>query len=382
MDNIIQKICKRCVMDTTDPLITFDEKGICNHCNNFDEVTSKIWFPNDVGRKKIQKIYGKIKNDNLKNNYDCILGLSGGLDSSYLALKLHEAGMRPLLVHVDGGWNSELAVKNIENIINYCGWDLHTIVIDWEEMRDLQLAYFISNVANQDVPQDHAFSASLFHFALKHNIKYIMSGSNIATESILPDAWIGNNKDSINLRSIHKKFGKIKLKKYKTIGFYQYYLYYPFVKKIKTVSPLNFMEYNKTKALSELESKVGYRGYSRKHSESVFTKFYQNHWLPVKFGYDKRKAHFSSLILSNQMTREEALKELETPLYNDKDLKEDKEYIAKKLGISDVEFEQICKLPPHNYSDFSNTINEYKLMKKVQSFMRNKFGITFSNSLR
>lgn len=255
------QVCKSCVMDTSDPYITFDDKGICNHCREFDEVTSKLWFPNEEGRKKLYAVYERIKTINAKKDYDCILGLSGGVDSSYLAIKLYEAGIRPLVVHVDGGWNSELAVQNIENVVNYCGWDLHTIVIDWEDMKDLQLAYLKSGIANQDVPQDHAFFASLYHFATKHGVNYVVSGGNLATESIFPKSWHWSAMDASNLHAIHKKFGTKKLKNYKTIGFYELYFYYPFIKKMKTIRPLNFMPYIKSEALLELKEKIGYKEY-------------------------------------------------------------------------------------------------------------------------
>ena len=379
MENKDYQICTKCVMDTTDPEISFDENGVCNHCREFDEVTSKRWFPNEEGAKKLQAIYEKMKKENAHKDYDCILGLSGGVDSSYLALKLYEAGIRPLVVHVDGGWNSELAVQNIENIVNYCGWHLHTIVIDWEEMKDLQLAYLKSAIANQDVPQDHAFFASLYHFATKHGVNYVISGGNLATESIFPKAWHWSAMDADNLHAINNKFGTKKLKNYKTIGFYELYFYYPFIKKMKTISPLNFMPYIKSEALQELKDKVGYKEYARKHGESVFTKFFQNYWLPMKFGYDKRKPHLASLIVAGQMSREEALKELDKPLYDERELNEDKEYIAKKLGVSDEKFEQILQMPSHKYSDFPNMTEKYDRMKKVQNFVSKLLGKNLSN---
>lgn len=379
MQNKNYQMCTRCVMDTTDSEISFDENGVCNHCREFDEITSKNWFPNAEGTKKLDTIYEKMKKENANKDYDCILGLSGGVDSSYLALKLYEAGIRPLVVHVDGGWNSELAVQNIENLINYCGWHLHTIVINWEEMKDLQLAYLKSGIANQDVPQDHAFFASLYHFATKYGVNYVISGGNIATESISPNSWHWSAMDADNLHAIHNKFGMRKLKDYKTIGFYELYFYYPFIKKMKTIRPLNFMPYIKSDALEELKEKVGYKEYARKHGESVFTKFFQNYWLPMKFGYDKRKIHLSSLIVAGQMTRKEALKELDKPLYDEKELKEDKEYIAKKLGVSNEEFEQILQMPSHKYSDFSNMAEKYNRMKKVQNFVSKLLGRKISN---
>jgi N-acetyl sugar amidotransferase len=373
------QICTRCVMDTTDPEINFDHNGVCNHCREFDDKIKKNWFPNSEGISKLESIFSKMKKDQTKKDYDCILGLSGGVDSSYLAIKLFEAGIRPLVVHVDGGWNSELAVQNIENIVNYCGWHLHTIVIDWEEMKDLQLAYLKSGIANQDVPQDHAFFASLYHFAIKFGIKYVISGGNYSTESIFPNAWHWSAMDAINLHAIHKKFGTRILKNYKTIGFFELYFYYPFIKKMQTIRPLNFMPYIKSDALKELKTKVGYKEYARKHGESVFTKFFQNYWLPMKYGYDKRKAHLSSLIVTDQITRSAALNELECQLYDELELKEDKEYIAKKLGVSYEEFQKILEMKCHKYSDFNNMGILYFKMKKLQNLISNILGKKVSN---
>ncbi|MDB3964674.1 N-acetyl sugar amidotransferase [Amylibacter sp.] len=373
------QVCVNCVMDSSDEAIIFDVAGVCNHCKNFDEVTKNKWLPNAEGAIKLDDIYTKIKRENEKHDYDCILGLSGGIDSSFLALKLFEAGIRPLVVHVDGGWNSELAVKNIENITKYCGWNLHTIVIDWEEMRMLQLAYLKSGIANQDVPQDHAFFASLYKFATKNKIKYVMSGGNIATESILPENWNWDAMDADNLHAINNTFGTKKLMNYKTISFYKLYFYYPFIKRMKTIRPLNYMPYDKSQALEELKRKTDYKEYERKHGESLFTKFFQNYWLPTKFGYDKRKPHLSSLIVSGQITRKRALLELEKPLYDENELKNDKRYIAKKLGISDIEFEALLNMPKHDYSEFKNNEVKYKRMKKIQSLVLRVFSKNLSN---
>ncbi len=373
------KVCSQCVMDTSDPAISFDANGVCNHCLDFRVVLSKSWFPNDEGKRKWQSIVEIIKRDEKNKPYDCILGLSGGIDSSYLAIKVLEVGLRPLVIHVDGGWNSELAVQNIEKVVKYCGWDLHTIVIDWEEMRDLQLAYMKSGIANQDVPQDHAFFASIYHYATKHKIRYILSGGNLATESIFPRAWHWAAMDAINLRAIHKKYGKVKLKKYKTISFFEYYFYYPFFKRMKTVRPLNFMPYVKSEALDILKKRVGYKEYERKHGESIFTKFFQNYYLPMKFGYDKRKPHLSSLIVSGQITRDQALSELQKPLFVEKELISDKEYVAKKLGVSLPEFEEILKRPSLSYRDFPNMERYYTVMKKVQATLSRVLGRGIEN---
>jgi N-acetyl sugar amidotransferase len=362
-------------MDTTDPEIIFDESGVCNHCRHFDEVTSKNWFPNEEGAQKLNLIITRIKQDaNDKHAYDCILGLSGGVDSSYLALKAYEWGVRPLVVHVDAGWNSELAVANIEKIVKHCNFDLHTHVVDWQEMRDLQLAYLRSGVANQDVPQDHVFFASMYHFATKHRVKYILSGGNSATEGIFPAAWHGSAMDSKNLKGIHRRYGENRLKTYNTISFFKYYLWYPFVKKMRTIRPLNYIPYNKAIAIKELETTIGWRSYGRKHCESFFTKFFQNYYLPTKFGYDKRRPHLSSLIVSGQLTRDEAMVELEKPLYDRHELEADIEYFCKKLQISRHEFNELMEAPVHHYSDFPNWDWKHRIIKKAQSFVERTSG--------
>ena len=362
------QICNKCVMDTSDPDIKFDQNGVCNHCIEFEKVTSKLWYPNEEGLKMLEEIFNNVKKEGKNHEYDCILGLSGGVDSAYLAVKIKEYGLRPLVVHVDAGWNSEIAVSNIERIVKYCNYDLYTYVIDWEEMSDLQGAYFKSGIANQDVPQDHAFFAILYHYAVSNNISYVISGGNTATEGIAPPlAWENSAMDSVNLKAIHKKFGTIKLKNYRTISFFQYYISYPFIKKMKTIRPLNFMPYNRAEAISELVEKVGFKEYGRKHGESVFTRFYQNYYLPRKFRFDKRLPHYSTLILTDQMTREEALEKLKQPLYdNELSLKYDINFFCRKLGINEKEFEVIMNSPAHSYKDYPNWDKYYKIIKKIQ----------------
>ena len=354
-------------MDTSDPDIHFDERGVCNHCIKFDSVTRKQWFPNEKGLRLWAEAVEKIKSEGKSKEYDCVLGLSGGVDSSYLALKLHDWGLRPLVVHVDAGWNSEHAVANIEAIVKYCGYDLHTHVVDWEEMRNLQLAYLRAGVANQDVPQDHIFFASLYHFATKSNIRYVISGGNIATEGVFPAAWLGSAMDEINLRAIYQQYGDGRqLRQFKTISFFQYYFWYPFIKRMRTLRPLNFMPYDKKSALEELERTIGYKPYPRKHGESLFTKFYQNYWLPTKFGYDKRRPHLSSLVVSGQLTREQALEKLVEPLYDPTELEIDISYFCKKMQISREQFDELMQAPIHSYLDFPNWDGRYNMLKLLQ----------------
>lgn len=358
--------CTRCVMDTTDPQINFDAQGVCNHCHQFEEVTRKRWYPNAEGARLWAAHLEEIKAAGKGQEYDCIIGLSGGVDSSYLAIKAHEWGLRPLVMHVDAGWNSELAVANVEAIVKHCGYDLHTHVVDWEDMRDLHLAYLRAGVSNQDVAQDHAFFAGLYHFATRKKIRYVLSGGNLATESIFPTSWHGSAMDAINLKAIHKKYGERKLKNYQTISFFEYYFWYPFVKKMRVLRPLNYMHYNKVEALREMEKTVGYKPYPRKHGESVFTKWFQNYYLPVKFNMDKRLPHLSSLIVSGQMTREEALQKLEEPLYDPAELEIDINYLCKKLRISRQEFDGFMSAKAHDYSDFPNWDGHYQFVRNAK----------------
>jgi N-acetyl sugar amidotransferase len=354
-------------MDTSDEQISFDSEGICNHCRRFDMVSRAQWFPGADGEPRLQSMLTAMKTAGRGKDYDCILGLSGGIDSSYLALKMREWGLRPLVVHVDAGWNSELAVANIEKLVSHCKFDLHTHVVNWEEMRDLQLAFLRSGIPNQDVPQDHIFFASLYHFAVRNGIRTILSGGNLATEGIFPASWHGSAMDAINLRAIHRRFGERPLRHYRTIGFFDYYLWYPFVRRMRTLRPLNFMPYVKLHALKELVDTVGFKPYARKHGESLFTKVFQNHYLPRRFGYDKRRPHLSSLIVSGQLTRDEALRELAQPLYEPLELENDLDYFCKKLRISRSEFDGFMEAPLRRHTDYPNFGARHRMLKRVQS---------------
>ncbi len=282
--------------------------------------------------------------------------------------------MRPLVVHVDCGWNSEIAVKNIENIVKKLDLELHTFVVNWQEMKDIQLSYFKANIANQDIPQDHAIFAALYSFAVKNNIKYVFNGSNFATECILPKSWGYNNMDVKSLKTIHKSFGKRPLKKYPIMTFFKQYFYFRYVRKMTIVKPLNMMPYYKDEAIDVMKEKLDWRYYGGKHHESRFTKFFQAYYLPSKFGYDKRRAHLSSLIISNQLTRKDALIEIKTEIYPDNTYLEDMEYVAKKLDVSLEEFQKILAGPNKSYRDYGN--NEklfeigFKMRSKFRSFKR------------
>ena len=365
----VYQICNRCIMDTSDIKIIFDKKGNCNHCNEAIERAKEVWFPNEEGAQKLISIVDKIKNEGENKPYDCIVGLSGGVDSSYLAYKIVELGLRPLVIHVDCGWNSELAVKNIENIVTKLNLELHTYVVNWQEMKDLQLSYFKASVANQDIPQDHAIFSAFYNFAVKHDIKYVFNGSNFATESILPQSWGYNNMDTKNLKSIHKKFGQKRLKTYPIMSFFKQYFYFRYFRKMTIVKPLNMMTYIKDEAIDLMKKELGWRYYGEKHHESRFTKFFQAYYLPSKFGYDKRRAHLSSLIVSKQLTRDEAVKEMNTEVYPNHSHIDDMEYVAKKLDVSLEEFQNIIKKPNKIYKDYNNNEKLFEMGFKL----RNKF---------
>ena len=362
------RICSRCVMDTSDPQISFTDDGVCNHCHEFEEKTRKNWFPNAEGEVRLGQMLDLIRARGRGKKYDCIIGLSGGVDSSYMALKARDWGLRPLVMHVDAGWNSELAVGNIEKIAKYCNYDLHTYVVDWEDMRDLQLSYLRSGISNQDVPQDHIFFSSLYHFAIDNNIQFILSGGNIATEGVMAKSWGEvSAMDAINLKAIHRRFGEKALRSYRTISFFEYYIQYPLLKKMRTFRPLNFIPYNKKMAKDELRATIDWRDYGRKHGESLFTKVFQSDYLVRKYGYDKRRPHLSSLIASGQMTRDEALEELTQPLYDPEERELDLDYFCKKLRITRSDYEAFVDGPKSSYHDYPNWDGRYRLLKKVQS---------------
>jgi N-acetyl sugar amidotransferase len=362
------RICTRCIMDTSDPEITFDEQGECNHCQRFDQQSKDKWFPNEKGRELLAAIVDRIKREGANQEYDCIMGLSGGADSSYLAYQVKQLGLRPLVVHVDAGWNSELAQNNIENIVKILGFDLFTYVVDWEEILDLQVAFLRASLANQDVPQDHAFFAKLYEFAVKNGIRYVLSGSNFATESILPRSWGYNAMDAKHLKNIHKLFGQSPLKTYPTISFFKYYFYYP-LRGMKVVRPLNYMPYNREEAIKLLEQELKWKNYGKKHYESRFTKFFQGYFLPKKFGFDKRRAHLSSMILSQQISREAALEEMETELYPPDQAREDMAFIAKKLGLTEQEFNDLFNLPNKNYKEYPSNERMFQFIHKIRRLL-------------
>lgn len=361
------QICTNCVMDTTDSKIVFDEKGVCDHCNTFFNDILPYWHTDERGEKKLKEIVAKIKKEGKGKDFDCLMGMSGGIDSSYLLYAMKEKyGLRPLVFHVDAGWNSQIAVNNIERLVDGLGLDLYTEVINWEEIKDLQLAYFKSGVPHIDTPQDHAFFATMYKFASKHKIKYILTGGNYSTECVRnPLEWMYYQSDSIQLRDIYKKHGTGKLKDYPVTNILWHKVYLPYFKGIKLIRPLDYIPYNKDEAMQFLVDSYGYQKYPQKHFESRFTRFYEAYWLPKKFGYDTRKVQFSSLILTDQMTREEALEELKKPAYDPETIKQDFEYVANKLGITVEELQGYMDAPNKTYKDYKSQESVYNIGAKV-----------------
>lgn len=361
------QVCKNCVMDTSDSQIAFDGNGVCDHCNDFYNNLLPKWHTDERGRAELERKVAQIKKSGEGKPFDCILGLSGGLDSSYLAhVAVKQLGLRPLAFHVDGGWNSELAVHNIEVIVNKLGLDLFTEVIDWEEMKDFQLAFIKAGVSNIDIPQDHAFVATMYHFAYKHGITHILNGGNISTECVRnPLEWMYYGTDMAQINDIQKRFGTRKLKKYPLSGILWHKLYLRYVKQIEVVKPLDLVPYIRKDAIKLLEDEYGWRSYPQKHFESRFTKFYEGYWLPTKFGYDTRKVQFSSLILTKQMSRAEALEMLSKSPYDEVGVAHDFEYIATKLGISVDELKGYLNGPNKSHKDYKSNEWLFKIGAKV-----------------
>lgn len=352
-------------MDTSDRGIDFDIKGICNNCREYDEKIKKRVFLGKEGKRRLSEIIGRIKADGKGKKYDCIVGLSGGVDSTYVAyLAKKKWGLNPLAVHMDNGWNSKTASKNISRIVRNLEIDLFTYVINWEEFRDLQLAYLKASVIDIEAVTDYAIKAVLYNSANKHNIKYILSGVNLSTEGILPRSWRYNKGDTANLLDIHKRFGNVKLKTFPILTIPKR-IYYQFFNQIGEVEVLNFMDYNKEDAKKTIKEELGWEDYGMKHGESVFTRFYQSYILPRKFGIDKRRAHLSTLICSGQMLREEALKKIKEPIDTKENIESEKEYIMKKLGLTEKEFDEIINSPVRSHYDYKSNDNVYKFLRKI-----------------
>lgn len=363
--------CSRCVMDTTDSKISFDSNGVCDHCTTYDTEIKPFWNPKQSNSPEMKKLISDIKKSGKGKEFDCLMGMSGGIDSSFLLHKMvTEYGLKPLVFHVDAGWNSQLAVNNIQRVVEKLNLDLFTEVINWREMRDLQLTYLKSGMSNVDTPQDHAFFATMYKFAAKHNIKYILTGGNYATECIRnPLEWMWYQSDSILLKDLHKKFGTVPLKTFPITNILWHKVYLPYIRRIKLKRPLDYITYDKEAATKELEDIYGYQRYPQKHFESRFTRFYESYWLPTRFGYDTRKVQFSSLILTGQMTRDEAISELKKSPYDEQTIQQDFEYVATKLGISTDELQSYLEMEKKSYLDYRSQENLFKIGARVMKFL-------------
>jgi len=362
------QICTRCVMDTTDPDITFDDNGVCNHCHAYDEAVKNIVVRGAEGGKRLKQIIEGIKKNGQGKDYDCIIGVSGGVDSSYVAYVVKQCGLRPLAIHLDNGWNAELAVNNIEQILKRLDIDLYTHVINWEEFKDLQLAFLKASTPDSEIPSDHAIFSLMIKMSKKYKVP-VITGINTKTESHLPRAWSYGHIDWRYIKSVHKLFGNVPLQTYPHLPML---IFLQFFRSANWIHILNYLDYNKEKTKYFLIDKMGWEDYGWKHHESIYTRFYQGYILPKKFGYDKRKTHLSSLICSGEITRDNALEELKNEPYPLEMQEEDKEYFIKKFRLTLDEFEDIMKKPYKSYKDYPNSMfiyNNifYKLLKNIYS---------------
>ncbi len=345
------QICKNCVMDTSDPEIVFDENGVCNYCRNY-KARKKLFVPNTEEKSRhLQDMISFCKKKGKGKKYDCIIGISGGVDSTYVAYKVKELGLRPLAIHLDNGWDAELAVSNIHNVLKKLDIELYTYVLDWEEFRSLQVAFLKASTPDSEIPTDHAIGALLKDFAAKEDVPLI-TGTNFSSESILPRVWSQGHMDWGYIKKVNSLFGSKKLKDFPHYSVYKR-IYWNRIKGLSMFELLDYIDYEKENAKKFLIEKLGWRDYGGKHHESIYTKFFQAYILPVKFGFDKRRAHLTSLILGGQISRQQALEEIKKPLYDEKELQEHLIYVPKKLGLTKEEFDEIMNTPPRNYEEFS-----------------------------
>lgn len=365
------RVCKRCVMDSSVRGIHFDQNGVCNYCHDFDTHIDSFRFSDAGSEKRLASLVKKIKDAAKGKEYDSIVGLSGGVDSSYVAFLAHKLGLKPLAIHFDNGWNSEIAVSNIKKIVNKCGFDLETYVIHWPEFRDLQRSFLKASVIDIEMVTDHAIFAAMFHYAKKYKIKYVLSGTNFTTEHGMPNGWTWRKSDIINIRDIQHRFGTLKIKSYPTMGSLEFALIRKLEIPFGYIELLNAVNYRKNDAMTVLKNEFNWEYYGGKHYESVFTKFYQGYILPKKFGIDKRMVHWSALVRNGEMTREEACKEIARPIYTDVELQADKEYVCKKLEFSEQEFNDIMDDSPREHLFYKSDqryldiyTQLYKILKK------------------
>ncbi|OGB20901.1 MAG: ExsB family protein [Burkholderiales bacterium RIFCSPLOWO2_02_FULL_57_36] len=360
-------------MDKTDPDITFDNEGICNHCHRYKRVATQRLIPLDQREKQLGFLVAEIKAAGEGKDYDCVIGVSGGVDSTYVAYLVKQLGLRPLAIHLDNGWNSELAVANIQKTLSALNIDLYTHVIDWQEFLKLQVAFLKASTPDGEVPTDHAIFALLYELAAKHGLKHVILGTNVVSEAILPEKWGYGYFDWRYIKDVQRRFGTGKLTTYPHFSLAKL-AYSVFVRRIRMVAILNYVHYDKKEAMDVLQDKLGWIYYGGKHYESIYTRFYQAYILPRKFNIDKRKAHYSNLICSGQMTREEAFTLMQDPVYPEKLLEDDREYTIKKLGLTEDEFEAIMKAPNKTFLDYKTSHGLFEHAKKIVNASRRWIG--------
>jgi N-acetyl sugar amidotransferase len=346
------RICTRCIMDTSDPEIVFDGEGRCQHCTHYFHRVATEVHTGPEGQRRLEAVVERIRERGRGRDYDCVVGVSGGVDSTYVAYVVkRRLGLRPLAVHFDNGWNSELAVDNIKRALQSLDIDLLTYVVDWEEFRDLQLSFLKASVANCEIPTDHGIQALLWNTAAKHGIRYVIGGGNVRTEGLLPMSWGYYSQDLRHLEAVHRRFGTRPLRSLPKLGLARY-LSHVFVRGIRLIPVLNYVDYDKREAMATIERELGWRYYGGKHYESIYTRFFQGYILPRKFGYDKRRAHLSALVCAGEITREAALAEMQRDPYADNNLREDRAFVVKKFGLTDAEFDALMALPLKSYRDY------------------------------
>lgn len=367
----IYRQCNICLMDTSDPAIVFDDDGGCNHCARyFQRITSEVSSPADR-ETRLAAVVERIREDGRNKEYDCIAGVSGGVDSTFVIYKLKELGLRPLAVHFDNGWNSELAVANIKNALDRLNIDLHTYVVDWEEFRDLQMSFLKASVPNCEIPTDHAITATLVKAANMVGTRYVINGSNVVTEGILPISWVYYSHDLYHLKSLHRRFGSVALKTFPTVSLSSFTLKI-LTGRYRMINLLNYLDYDKASAIDTMKRELGWQYYGGKHYESIYTRWYQGYYLPTKFGFDKRRAHLSALVCAGQITRAEGMDELSRSPYQENDLDGDTEFVIKKFGITARYLEELVKSPNRSHLDYPNSNRFIEGSASLRQFIRHR----------
>ncbi|MFY3862446.1 N-acetyl sugar amidotransferase [Achromobacter xylosoxidans] len=361
--------CTRCLMDTSDPAITFDNEGVCNHCTRyFSRVRDEV-HRGPAGEAVLARIVDQIRAEGRGKDYDCIAGVSGGVDSTFVVYKLKQLGLRPLAVHFDNGWNSEIAVANIKKTLDTLDIDLYTYVVDWEEFKDLQMSFIKASVPNCEIPTDHAITATLVSTAKKHGIRYVINGSNVVTEGILPITWVYYSHDLRHIRALHRLHGTVPLRTFPRISLPSFTLRI-LSGQYKMVNLLNYIDYDKSAAMQTMQDELGWQYYGGKHYESIYTRWYQGYYLPTKFGFDKRRAHLSALVCAGQMTREQGLQQITFDPYAENDLQSDTDFVLKKFGITADDLQRFIAAPNHVHTDYPNQRFFIEELATLKNFVR------------